>query len=70
MSTGSRRKIIAKSRACLITYSATMIKFLHFDFLAVSYRIQRKDSNAVYGFLISLLVPEIFKFEKLVKYAN
>ena len=26
--------------------------------------------NAVYSFEISALVPEIFKFEKCVKYAN
>ena len=26
--------------------------------------------NAVYGLQISALVPEIFKFEKWVKYAN
>ena len=47
-----------------------MIKFLHFDFLAVLYRKERKVKNAVYRFLISLLVPEIFKFKKLVNYAN
>ena len=42
-----------------------MIKFLHLDFLAVSYRIQRKDE-----FLISLSVAEISKFKKLVKYGS
>ena len=39
-------------------------------FLGVSYRIPWKDKNAVYRLKISALVPEIFKFEKLVKYAN
>jgi len=29
-----------------------------------------KEKNAVYRFQISALVPEIFKFEKCVKYAN
>ena len=29
-----------------------------------------KNENAVYGLHISALVPEIFKFEKWVKYAN
>ena len=29
-----------------------------------------KESNAVYRLQISALVPEIFKFEKLLKYAN
>ena len=47
-----------------------MIKFLPLDFLGVSYRIPRKDKNAVYRLQISALVPEIFKFEKWVKYAN
>ena len=30
----------------------------------------RKNQNAVYRLQISALVPEIFKFEKWVKYAN
>ena len=47
-----------------------MIKFLLLDFLEVSYRIQWKDKNAVYRLQISALVPEKFKFEKWVKYAN
>ena len=47
-----------------------MIKFLRLDFLGVSYRIPWKDKNAVYRLQISGLVPEIFKFEKWVKYAN
>ena len=47
-----------------------MIKFLPLDFLGVSYRIPRKDKNAVYRLQISALVPEIFKFEKWVKYTN
>ena len=47
-----------------------MIKFLPLDILGVSHRIPRKNQNAVYRFQISALVPEIFKFEKWVKYAN
>ena len=47
-----------------------MIKFLPLDFLSVSRRVPWKNENAVYGFRISALVPEIFKFEKWVKYAN
>ena len=38
--------------------------------MSVSHRIPRKNKNAVYRFQISALVPEIFKFEKWVKYAN
>ena len=47
-----------------------MIKFLLLDFLSVLHRIPRKNKNAIYRLQISSLVPEIFKFEKLVKYAN
>ena len=47
-----------------------MIKFLPLVFLSVSQRIPRKNENAVYRLQISALVPEIFKFEKWVKYAN
>jgi len=49
-----------------------MIKLLLFDFLGVhvSYRIPLKNKHAVYSLQISALVPEIFKFEKCVKYAN
>jgi len=47
-----------------------MIKFLPLEFLGVSRRIPRKNKNAVYCLQISALVPEIFKFEKCVKYAN
>ena len=47
-----------------------MIKFLPLDFLSVSSRVPRKNENAVYRLQISALVPEIFKFEKWVKYAN
>ena len=47
-----------------------MIKFLPLDFLGVSHRIARENKNAVYRLQISALVPEIFKFEKWVKYAN
>ena len=47
-----------------------MIKFLPLDFLSVLHRIPRKNKNAIYRLQISSLVPEIFKFEKWVKYAN
>ena len=47
-----------------------MIKFLPRDFLGVSHKIPRKNKNAVYRLQIYALVPEIFKFEKWVKYAN
>ena len=47
-----------------------MITFLPLDFLGVSNRIPWKDKSAVYRLQISALVPEIFKFEKWVKYAN
>ena len=47
-----------------------MIKFLSLEFLGSSYRIPEKITNAVYRLEISTLVPEIFKFEKCVKYAN
>ena len=47
-----------------------MIKFFPLDFLSVSHRVPQKNENAVYRLQISALVPEIFKFEKLVKYAN
>ena len=47
-----------------------MIKFLPLDFLGVLHRIPRKNKNSVYRLQISILVPEIFKFEKYVKYAN
>ena len=47
-----------------------MIKFLPLDFLSVSRRVPLKNENAVYRLQISALVPEIFKFEKWVKYAN
>ena len=50
--------------------SGTMIKFLPLDFLIVSHRMQCKNKNAVYRLQIYALVPEIFKFEKWVKYAN
>ena len=47
-----------------------MIKFLPLGFLSVSHRVPRKNQNAVYRLQISALDPEIFKFEKWVKYAN
>ena len=46
-----------------------MIKFLPLDFLGGS-QILQKNENAIYHFEISALVPEIFKFEKIVKHAN
>ena len=36
----------------------------------MSHRILRKNGNAVYRLKIPALVPEIFKFEDCVKYAN
>ena len=47
-----------------------MIKFLPLDFLSVSHRTPWKNKNAIYRLQISSLVPEIFKLEKWVKYAN
>ena len=47
-----------------------MIKFLSLEFLGLSHRIPGKIKNAVYHLEISALVPEIFTFEKCVKYAN
>ena len=47
-----------------------MIKFLSLKFLDLLQRIPGKIKNAVYCLEISALVPEIFKFEKCVKYAK
>ena len=47
-----------------------MIKFLSLEFLGLSHRIPGKIKNAAYRLEISALVPEIFEFEKCVKYAN
>ena len=47
-----------------------MIKSLPLDFLGVSHRILWKNENAVYRLQKAALVPEIFKFEKWVKYAK
>ena len=47
-----------------------MVKFLPLDFLGVSHRIPWRNKNVIDRFQISALVPEIFKFEKCVKYAN
>ena len=47
-----------------------MIKLLRLDILDVSQTILRKNKNAVYHLKIAALVPEIFKFEKCVKYSN
>ena len=52
------------------TESGTMTKFFPLDFLGISHRIPWKNKNAVYHLQISALVPEIFKFENCVKYAN
>jgi len=46
-----------------------MIKFLPLELLAVSQSLW-KIENAVYGLQISALVPEMFKSEMCVKYAN
>ena len=51
-------------------YSATMIKFLSLEFLGLPYTIPGNIENAVYRLEISALVPNIFKFEKCVTYAN
>ena len=47
-----------------------MIKILPLDFLGVSHRIPRKNKNAFYCLQISALVPDIFVFEKYIKYTN
>ena len=47
-----------------------MIKFLSLDFLDLSHRIPGKIINGVFSLQISASAPEIFKFEKCVKYAN
>ena len=47
-----------------------MMKFISVKFLGLSHRIPGKIKNAGYSSEISALVPEIFKFEKCVKYAN
>jgi len=47
-----------------------MIKILLLKFLGESHGIPRNIKNAVCRLQMSALVPEIFKFEKCVKYAN
>ena len=47
-----------------------MIKFLPLEFLGLTHRIPGKIKIAIYCFQISALVPEIFKFEKCIKYVN
>ena len=47
-----------------------MIKFMSLEFLGLSHRIPGKIKNTVYHLEISSLVPEIFKLEKCLKYAN
>ena len=46
-----------------------MIKFLPL-ILGVSHRIPWKNKNAFSRLQISALVPELFKFEKCLKYTN
>ena len=48
-----------------------MIKFLPLEYLGLLHEIPEKIKKAVYRLEISaLLVPEILKFKKCVKYAN
>jgi len=47
-----------------------MIKFISLEFLGLSHRIPGNVKNTLYSFEISALVPEMFEFEKRVKYAN
>ena len=47
-----------------------MIKILPLDFLVASPRIPWKNKNAVCSLQKAALVPEIFVFEKYVKYTN
>ena len=47
-----------------------MIKFLPLYFLGVSHRILWKNENTVYRLQIPAIVPEIFKFEKCLRYTN
>ena len=47
-----------------------MTKFMSLEFLGLSHGIPGKIENAVYRLEISSLVPEIFKLQKCVKYAN
>ena len=46
------------------------MKFKSLEYLGLSQRIPGKIKNCIYLLEISALVPEIFKFEKCVKYAN
>ena len=62
-------EIVTKQTKELMNRSGTTIKFLPL-FLSVSHSIPWKNKNAVYGLQICALVPEIFKFEKWVKYVN
>ena len=47
-----------------------MIKVMSLDFLGLSHKIPGNIKNTIYCLEISALVPEVFKFEKCVKYAN
>ena len=47
-----------------------MIKSLSLEFLGLSHRITGETKNAIFRLEISALVPEIFMFEKGVKYSN
>ena len=47
-----------------------MIKSLFLEFLGLSHRITGETKNAVFCLEISALVPEIFMFDKRVKYSD
>ena len=47
-----------------------MIKFFPLDFWVCHIESYERIKNVIYCLQISALVPEIFKFEKCVKYAN
>ena len=57
-------------RGWTLCLSGTRIKILPLDLLVASHRIPLKMKNSVYRLQISALVPEIFVFEKYIKYAN
>ena len=49
----------------LFNISATVIKFLPLEVFVESHRSPQKIKNTIYYLQISVLVPEIFKFEKM-----
>ena len=63
------RSTLWKCRTSLVL-NVLLWSSLYLDFLGVSHRILWKNENAVYRLQKYALVPEIFKFEKWVKYAN